>query len=829
MSQRQLLIFAAVAAVCLAGAAGWWLLHGRPPADTLTLYGNVDLRQVELAFNDADRIAAVNVQEGDRLAKGEVLARLDVSRLGPELAQAQAQADAQRAVVDKMHAGNRPQEIDQSHSMMSAAEADALVASSQYQRASRLWGAADGQAAVSRQDVDNAKAAMDSADAKLAAQRKAYELETIGPRREDIAQAVAQLQADEAQVAVLKRELADADLVSPVVGVVRSRLMEPGEMASPQRPVFAIAETDPKWVRDLCERGRPGEGPSGHGRRGDGRRVSRTRLQGLGRVHLFGSRVHPQAGRDHRTAHKPRLRGARLRHRSRRRPSARDAGDGRLAACGREGRRMSDIAKPVAVVSAVGLGKRFAANKQAFAALTDVTVAAQGGAITALVGSDGAGKTTLMRLIAGLLVADAGVMTVLGFDAAKDPQAIQSRIGYMPQRFGLYDDLSVKENLDLYADLHGVTPAQRRAKYPGLMEMTALAPFMGRLAGQLSGGMKQKLGLACTLVSTPQLLLLDEPTAGVDPLSRRELWEIIRGLVKSEGLPVVVSTSYLDEADRCDQVVILNQGKALAQGEPGTVSRIAEGRTFLLDVAPGVTARESQAQLLSMDEVVDAVPEAGRVRLVLTSAAAAHAVAARAGAELHPTTAHFEDGFMALLRSSGANPMVASFADPTPTAPRPRPSDPTPEVAVRNLVRRFGAFTAVDNISFEVGRGQIFGLLGPNGAGQDHDLSHALRPPAGQRRRTPRRRCQHAPRAGVGEGAAGLCGAEILALRPVVGGGKPRLLRQRLWPARRAQALAHRLGAEGVRARTLRDFAERRAGRRLQAEAGDGRGAAARA
>lgn len=277
---------------------------------------------------------------------------------------------------------------------------------------------------------------------------------------------------------------------------------------------------------------------------------------------------------------------------------------------------------------------------------------ARAGAITALVGSDGAGKTTLMRLTAGLLKADSGVMTVLGIDAAADPQAIQSRIGYMPQRFGLYEDLSVRENLDLYADLHGVSAASRREKYPKLMEMTALEPFMDRRAGKLSGGMKQKLGLACTLVATPELLLLDEPTAGVDPLSRRELWEIIRGMVRSEGLSVLVSTSYLDEADRCDHVIILNQGKVLAQGAPQSVSRIAEGRTFLLAVKGEETARDAQARLLAMSEVVDAVPEGGRVRLVLKSAAVAAIVGANAGSELSATAAHFEDGFMALLRET---------------------------------------------------------------------------------------------------------------------------------------------------------------------------------
>ena len=249
MTNRRLMILAAVAVLCVAAAFVWWNFASHKRSDALTLYGNLDLRQVELAFNDSDRIASVAAQEGDRLTKGQVVARLDVSRLGPELAQAQAETDAQRAVVAKMHAGNRPQEIAEAKATLDAAKADAVDARAQYERASHLWSASAGQAAVSRQDVDNAKAAMDAADAKAEAQRKAYELAAIGFRREDIAQADAQLRADEAQVAVLRQELADAALVAPVAGVVRARLMEPGEMASPQRPVFTIAETDPKWVR----------------------------------------------------------------------------------------------------------------------------------------------------------------------------------------------------------------------------------------------------------------------------------------------------------------------------------------------------------------------------------------------------------------------------------------------------------------------------------------------------------------------------------------------------------------------------------------------------
>src|SRR5438477_4545655 len=249
-------------------------------------------------------------------------------------------------------------------------------------------------------------------------------------------------------------------------------------------------------------------------------------------------------------------------------------------------------------------------------ALDGVSLEVGPGRLTALVGPDGAGKTTLIRLVAGLMTAEAGELKILDIDVAADPQQVQSRIGYMPQRFGLYEDLTVQENLDLYADLHGVTADERREVYPRLLEMTALGPFTERLAGRLSGGMKQKLGLACTLVRSPELLLLDEPTVGVDPLSRRELWEIILQLVHEQGLTVVLSTSYLDEAERCGHVVVLHQGKLLAQGSPSEVSSLAAGRTFLATPSEGQTARGLQARLLDDPRIIDAVPEGGQVRFI---------------------------------------------------------------------------------------------------------------------------------------------------------------------------------------------------------------------
>jgi ABC-2 type transport system ATP-binding protein len=378
-----------------------------------------------------------------------------------------------------------------------------------------------------------------------------------------------------------------------------------------------------------------------------------------------------------------------------------------------------------AVLVARDIHKRFQPPRQpAVQALDGVSFEAPRGMLTALVGPDGAGKTTLIRLAAGLLRADSGELTVLGVDAAADPQQIQDRISYMPQRFGLYEDLTVAENIDLYADLHGVSPKARVERYPRLMEMTALGPFRGRLAGKLSGGMKQKLGLACTLVRSPELLLLDEPTVGVDPLSRRELWEIVRQLVDTQGLTVLLSTAYLDEAERCGHVIVLHQGKTLAQGQPSDITDIARDRVFVAELPAGQSARIVQSRLLDEPEVIDAVPDAGRVRFVraeragvaATTAAGATATNTNAlsGARVSPATPRFEDGFMSLLRRVADQEHASAISLDRPLTAR------HDEVAVHvhNLVRKFGAFTAVDHISFDVHRGAIFGLLGPNGAGK---------------------------------------------------------------------------------------------------------------
>jgi ABC-2 type transport system ATP-binding protein len=376
---------------------------------------------------------------------------------------------------------------------------------------------------------------------------------------------------------------------------------------------------------------------------------------------------------------------------------------------------VSDASRQASVIGR-GLRKTFRRETgETVTALDGISITVNSGSLTALVGPDGAGKTTLLRLMCALMEPDAGDLDVMGIKVTAAPQAVQDIIGYMPQKFGLYEDLSVQENLDLYADLHGVSLKQRQVVYPRLMEMTQLGRFRSRVAGKLSGGMKQKLGLACTLVRSPQLLLLDEPTVGVDPLSRRELWDIILTLVREEKLTVIVSTSYLDEAERCDHAVVMHAGQVLAQGAPEEITAKAAGCTYLVAPPDGLPARSLQARLFALPGVIDAVPEGGRVRIVRASADDRSPLTV-AGAEvaMEVVPARFEDGFMMLFRA-----VAEGGGRNTMTVQRPRDgSADAVAVEVHDLVRTFGDFTAVDHVSFQVRRGEIYGLLGPNGAGK---------------------------------------------------------------------------------------------------------------
>ena len=373
------------------------------------------------------------------------------------------------------------------------------------------------------------------------------------------------------------------------------------------------------------------------------------------------------------------------------------------------------------IMEARALGKSFSQGGKKVNALAGVSFGIQAGSITALVGPDGAGKTTLLRILAGLLQPDTGELLLGGL-----PDNLYDVMGYMPQKFGLYEDLTVQENLDLYADLRGLGRQERAERYATLLAMAGLDRFRARLAGKLSGGMKQKLGLVCTLVQPPKLLLLDEPTVGVDPLSRRELWQIISKLQKQTGMAVVVSTAYLDEAALCDAIVLLFGGQCLVHGSPESVRLVAEGLGFSAEPETGENPRQLQARLLGAGGIIDAVPQNGRVRVVAENVAALR----DSLATVAPVPASLEDSFMLLLHrhvpGNDLQPKAAGIPPFTPPkAHGPGANGPgTGEIAAGpvieacNVSRLFGSFVAVDNVSFTVNRGEIFGLLGPNGAGK---------------------------------------------------------------------------------------------------------------
>ena len=421
-------------------------------------------------------------------------------------------------------------------------------------------------------------------------------------------------------------------------------------------------------------------------------------------------------------------------------------------------------AVPEAVIRLQGVSKSFPdVPPDTPPALDGLTADVPSGMVVGLVGPDAAGKTTLMRLLAGLLLPSAGTVEVLGGppdSSGRSADALHD-VGYMPQRFGLYEDLSVIDNLNLHAELRGLEGASREAMFEKLLTFTDLKRFTGRLAGKLSGGMKQKLGLACALLTTPRLLLLDEPGVGVEPLSRRELWRMVSDLAVG-GMSVLWSTAYMDEAERCAHVLMLDQGRLVYQGPPVRFTERVAERVFAF-VPPAGEARRMLAHWQQAPDVRDALIQGSRIRLVFRDR---HEGAfSRDGVELHPVEPRLEDAYIDAVGGMDRrpSPFLPSDADrdgtecpaETPRSGRGRlfgfpkrfgrggEDDPVQGVASRRigetpggvaassatfpdapviravgLTKRFGTFTAAHDITFDVPPGRIFGLLGPNGAGK---------------------------------------------------------------------------------------------------------------
>jgi ABC-2 type transport system ATP-binding protein len=291
--------------------------------------------------------------------------------------------------------------------------------------------------------------------------------------------------------------------------------------------------------------------------------------------------------------------------------------------------------------------KRFGATP----ALAGLSFDVARGEMFGLIGPDGAGKTTAIRLLCGLLHPDAGSVRVLGADPVRQHAVVTARVGYLSQRFTLYGDLTIDENVEFFAELHGVRNFRPRREQ--LLEMTRLTPFRTRLADRLSGGMKQKLALACTLVHQPELVVLDEPTTGVDPVSRREFWKLLSEFL-ARGVTIVMSTPYLDEAERCTRVALMHEGQVLAADEPGRLRKTLAGGMVEV-VAPAAAAALDRVRTLAGVADVHAFGDRLHVRLHAAGAPAVDAFAASlrqgplAGAQVRAVEASLEDVFIATL------------------------------------------------------------------------------------------------------------------------------------------------------------------------------------
>jgi len=294
------------------------------------------------------------------------------------------------------------------------------------------------------------------------------------------------------------------------------------------------------------------------------------------------------------------------------------------------------------MIRAENLSRRFGDVQ----AVRGLTLEVRPGELFALVGPDGAGKTTALRLLAGLLDADEGRAEICGYDVRTHPDAVKDRIGYMPQRFGLYTDLTVEENIAFFGELFGTDRDERERLAGEYLAMTRMAEFRRRRAGQLSGGMKQKLALICTLLHRPQALLLDEPTCGVDPLSRRDFWRILEALAAG-GMAVLVSTAYLDEAERCARAGLMHRGRLVWSGPPEEIRNKVAPFCFRV-AAPG--RRAARERLAQAPGVLAAEPAGGALHVYLEEQANAGEVARAAGVELEPLAPSLEDAFIVLIR-----------------------------------------------------------------------------------------------------------------------------------------------------------------------------------
>jgi ABC-2 type transport system ATP-binding protein len=619
MRKKLALLALVVLAIPVAAFFNYQKFYHRNDSEEVPVFGNIEITEVEISFRIPGRVQERFFDEGQAIEEGDLVAQLDSSEQRHEVALREAEVRGAEASWMELKDGYLPEEIAQAQAKVQQTQADLNRLELEYKRQTQLRR----EQVISQKEYEAATAAYQEAEARNKEAEEYLALLLRGTREEKIEAGQSRWEEARQSLELAKLKLSFTSLHSPLSGIVMTKNVEPGEYVSQGTPIITVGNLDDVWVRAYVP-----ETELGMIKLGQKVKIYTDTYPGKAYEGIlsFISQTAEFTPKNVQTA-KERVK---LVYRIK-------------IDLARVCPWMGSLTE---IIKTKDLTKKF----DTLTAVDALSFSIQDGEIFGLVGPDGAGKTTTMRLLTAIMDPTSGNAWVDGLDIVKDGEEIKEHIGYMSQRFGLYPDLTVQENLEFYADIYSVPKKKRGDRMEHLLGFSNLTPFKKRLAGNLSGGMKQKLGLACALIHTPKVLFLDEPTAGVDPVSRRDFWRILYQLLK-EKTTILITTSYMEEAERCKRVGFMYEGKMIAAGTPKEIKLLLKGS--VLEVR---TSSSRKAFSVLENVIGDSVHLFGD-RIHITTAAVdstskevqKHLEAAKIPYQMAKVDPSIEDAFIALL------------------------------------------------------------------------------------------------------------------------------------------------------------------------------------